>query len=192
MGGMSIGSHRLDFSQALIEARHNGRKLSRDAWYNDGVFVVYQKAYPEGIGINGNTAEATGIPQGTRCAFKPYLMIRMADGSFVPWTASQNDLLALDWFTSDWKANQVAATGEAAAAEDALLPDGVNCITAMYWAARGYEVGRNDWGGMCVYAAVLADGTKTMRAEGGRPWYPTQEDQAATDWYVTIKNEARS
>jgi hypothetical protein len=32
------------------------------------------------------------------CAFRPYLMLKTADDEFVPWVASQSDLLADDWF----------------------------------------------------------------------------------------------
>ena len=63
------------------------------------MYIVLQPGYPDGIGINANTAEATGIPQGTVCVFRPYLMMFTADGEFVPWVASQTDLLASDWET---------------------------------------------------------------------------------------------
>jgi len=53
--------------------------------------------YPDGIAINVNTAEATGIPPGTVCKFRPYIMMWTANGDFVPWLASQSDVLAEDW-----------------------------------------------------------------------------------------------
>ncbi len=49
------------------------------------------------IPINKNTSEATGIPEGTVCVFRPYLMMRTVDGSFVPWVASHTDLIEEDW-----------------------------------------------------------------------------------------------
>jgi hypothetical protein len=61
------------------------------------MWLAYQKAYPDGIPINANTAQATGISEGTVCRFLPYLMMRTADGAFVPWLASQTDVLADDW-----------------------------------------------------------------------------------------------
>lgn len=85
-----------DFSLALIWCRA-GARIYRRGWNGKNMFVVYQAGYPDGIGINANTAEATGIKQGTICRFSPYLMMRTADGSFVPWVASQTDLLADDW-----------------------------------------------------------------------------------------------
>lgn len=74
-----------------------GRRVQRAGWNGKGMFVVYQKGYPNGIPINANTAEATGIPQGTVKCFHPYLMMYTAQGDFVPWVASQTDILAEDW-----------------------------------------------------------------------------------------------
>jgi len=37
------------------------------------------------------------MPEGTVCRFLPYLMMRTAQGDFVPWLASQTDILADDW-----------------------------------------------------------------------------------------------
>ena len=84
------------FEWALAKLRQ-GHKVARSGWNGKGMWIVLQKAYPDGIPINANTAEATGIAQGTVCKFLPYLMMKTADNSFVPWLASQTDLLGLDW-----------------------------------------------------------------------------------------------
>lgn len=84
------------FSWAL-EVLKAGGSVSRQGWNGQRMYVVLQKGYPDGIAINANTAEATGLAEGTVCRFRPYLMMRTADGSFVPWLASQTDLLAEDW-----------------------------------------------------------------------------------------------
>lgn len=86
----------MDFSDALSCCK-DGSKIARDGWNGAGQYVVYQKGYPDGIAINGNTAQATGLPEGTVCKFLPYLMLCNAQGSFVPWFASQGDVLANDW-----------------------------------------------------------------------------------------------
>lgn len=93
----------LDFGKALGFLRQ-GLRLTRYGWraadrgWNSTVpWVVLQKGYPKGIEINKNTSEATGIPVGTVCRFSPYLMMRTANGDFVPWTPSQTDVLADDW-----------------------------------------------------------------------------------------------
>jgi hypothetical protein len=85
-----------DFAEALKRVKE-GKKIARTGWNGKGMFVVYQKGYPTGIPINKNTAEATGIPEGTVCRFSPYLMMKAADDTFVPWLASQTDILADDW-----------------------------------------------------------------------------------------------
>jgi len=84
------------FEYALTQLRL-GKKLQRSGWNGKGMYIVLQKAYPDGIPINKNTAEATGIPEGTVCRFLPYLMMKTADDCFVPWLASQTDILAADW-----------------------------------------------------------------------------------------------
>lgn len=86
------------FEWALQQLRM-GKKVTRRGWNGKGQYVVFQKGYPNGIPINENTADATGMDRGTVCKFLPYLMLKTADESpsFVPWLASQTDLLAFDW-----------------------------------------------------------------------------------------------
>lgn len=86
----------MDFGQAIRSVR-DGSRIARQGWNGKDMFVVFQRGYPEGIPINANTATATGIPEGTICTFRPYLMMRTVDGEFVPWVASQTDILADDW-----------------------------------------------------------------------------------------------
>jgi hypothetical protein len=86
----------MDFGSAL-EALKDGTKMTRLGWNASGQFIVYQPGYPGGIGINSNTAKATGIPEGTVKRFRPYLMLHTAQGDFVPWAPSVSDVLAEDW-----------------------------------------------------------------------------------------------
>lgn len=86
-----------DIGWAVREMRYHGGKVARAGWNGKDMYLVFQRGYPEGIPINANTAQATGIPQGTVCKFLPYIMMRTATGEFVPWLASQTDLLATDW-----------------------------------------------------------------------------------------------
>ncbi|RFB35754.1 DUF2829 domain-containing protein [Brevibacillus sp. VP] len=72
-------------------------RVARKGWNGKDMFLVYQAGYPDGIPINKNTTEATGIQEGTVCKFQPYIMMKTTDGSFVPWGASQTDLLSTDW-----------------------------------------------------------------------------------------------
>jgi hypothetical protein len=93
----SEGNQVMDFGGALAVLKSSGR-VARHGWNGKGMFVAYQPGYPDGIGINANTARSTGIPQGTVLVFRPYLMLKTGDDEFVPWVASQSDLLAGDWF----------------------------------------------------------------------------------------------
>lgn len=88
----------MDFSEALRYVK-DGAKISRQGWNGKGMYVVFQKGYPNGIPVNANTAEATGMVEGTVARFLPYLMMKTAaaDATFVPWLASQTDILADDW-----------------------------------------------------------------------------------------------
>ena len=86
----------MDFSDAL-RLMKSRKKLQRSGWNGKGMYVVYQAGYPEGIPINKNTAEATGEAEGTVMRFLPYLMMKTADGAFVPWLISMTDALATDW-----------------------------------------------------------------------------------------------
>lgn len=84
------------FDQALLHLQQ-GKRVSREGWNGKGMYIVLQKGYPEGIAINKNTAEATGIQEGTVCVFRPYIMMKTVGDEFVPWVASQTDLLVKDW-----------------------------------------------------------------------------------------------
>lgn len=86
----------MEFGQALA-ALKSGDHIYRAGWNAAGQFVVLQAGYPDGIAINANTSRATGIPEGTVRKFRPYLMLRAADGSFVPWAPTVSDVLAEDW-----------------------------------------------------------------------------------------------
>lgn len=88
-----------DFGWAL-RALKVGKKVFRPGWCA-GEFIVLQRGYPEGIAINQNTADATGLPMGTVCIFKPYFMLCMLDKSFVPWVPSVTDCLAEDWLVKE-------------------------------------------------------------------------------------------
>lgn len=90
-------NERMTFQYALTKMRDEKRKLQRKGWNGKNMYVFYQHGYPTGIPINKNTAEAIGEPEGTLRCFAPYLMMKTADDTFVPWTISQTDVLAEDW-----------------------------------------------------------------------------------------------
>ena len=85
-----------NFSKALDYVKQ-GHKIQRFGWNGKGMFVVYQKAYPEGIKCNKNTADAWGLDEGDLFKCEPYLQIKMVNGSHSMWIPSINDILAEDW-----------------------------------------------------------------------------------------------
>lgn len=88
----------MDFSAALTLAKQ-GKHASRTDWPS-GNYLFVQKAYPEGIAINKNTAEATGQAEGTLCRFMPYLQVWDAKTqAFHMYTPSNQDIMSDDWFT---------------------------------------------------------------------------------------------
>lgn len=101
------GMKGLSFAEALMSVQA-GRHVAREGWVI-GSYVTTQHGYPGGIAVNENTAEATGLPEGSTVVFQPYLMMRLPNpvGServtpppaprFVPWTPNQDDLFARDW-----------------------------------------------------------------------------------------------
>lgn len=83
----------MNFSEAL-SAIKNGKKVSRSGWNGKAMFVFL---------VNGskflvNRPPLLGIyPEGTEITYQSHIDMRTADGSIVPWLASQSDLLADDW-----------------------------------------------------------------------------------------------
>ena len=97
----------LDFSEAL-DALKDGYKIARENWNGNGMYVVLQKGYPNGIAADKNTLQALNIPEGTIIGFRPYLMMVCPKGSTnhwktdneldcCPWLPSCTDILAEDW-----------------------------------------------------------------------------------------------
>ena len=68
-----------------IEAMKKGNKVARRGWNGKGMFVVYQKAYPNGIPCNKQTAEAWGLNEGDLFICNPYFQIKNVDGSHSMW-----------------------------------------------------------------------------------------------------------
>ncbi|HKM28317.1 MAG TPA: DUF2829 domain-containing protein [Anaerovoracaceae bacterium] len=86
----------MNFGQAL-ELLKSETPIAREGWNGRGMFVVYQKGYPQGIQSNKQTAEAWGMQEGDLFRCEPYLQIKMVNGSHAMWVPSINDVLAEDW-----------------------------------------------------------------------------------------------
>lgn len=68
----------MNFGEAL-EALRRGRLVSRSNWNGKNQFLALQ------------------VPDERSKMRKPYIYISPVDGEFVPWVASQTDILANDW-----------------------------------------------------------------------------------------------
>lgn len=83
----------MNFSGAL-ECVKRGERVTRDGWNGKGQFIFLVP----GSRFTVNRAPLLGIyPEGTPINYRGHIDIRTADGSIVPWVASQTDLLADDW-----------------------------------------------------------------------------------------------
>lgn len=83
----------MDFSTALVLIKQ-GARLARTGWNGKGMFVFlvpgsqFKVSRPPLLGI---------YPEGTEINYHGHIDMRTADGTIVPWVASQTDLLAKDW-----------------------------------------------------------------------------------------------
>lgn len=85
----------MNFGEALAELK-NGERVTRPGWNGKAMFLYL---------VPGSTFEVNRpplldiYPEGTQIRYCPHIDMRTADGSCVPWLASQTDLLAEDWET---------------------------------------------------------------------------------------------
>lgn len=78
----------VDFSQALIECKA-GKKISRAGWNGKGMWLLLVK--PEQWSTSVGPSNVPGAHR------LPWIGMKTVDGGFVPWLASQTDVLADDW-----------------------------------------------------------------------------------------------
>ena len=81
--------YNLTFGQAL-EALKEGKKVARSGWNGKGMFLLYVPSEKWGI----IDKIGLGIPKGNLLS---WIGMKTADNMFVPWLASQTDMLAEDW-----------------------------------------------------------------------------------------------
>ena len=83
----------MTFSEALERIKY-GERLARTGWNGKGMFVFLVP----GSTFEVNRPPLLGIyPEGTEINYHAHIDMRTADGTVVPWLASQTDLLAEDW-----------------------------------------------------------------------------------------------
>lgn len=82
----------MNFGYALDELKR-GNKLRRQGWNGKDMFVFLVpgsvvQLRPPLLGI---------YPEGTMITYQPHIDMKTAQGTIVPWLASQSDVLAEDW-----------------------------------------------------------------------------------------------
>lgn len=83
----------MDFGQAL-EVLKNNNLVARKGWNGKGMFLYLVPGSTFAV----NREPLLGIyDEGTKVNYRPHIDMKTADGSCVPWVASQTDLLADDW-----------------------------------------------------------------------------------------------
>ncbi len=81
------------FEEAL-DSLKLGHKVCRSGWNGKGMFLFLVP----GSKFKVNRAPLLGIyPEGTEIDYQPHIDMKTADGTIVPWLASQSDILANDW-----------------------------------------------------------------------------------------------
>jgi hypothetical protein len=85
----AIGS----FGCALAEL-DEGKQVARIGWNGKSMFIFKVS----GSVFKVNRAPLLGIyPEGTEITYCSHIDMKTADGSIVPWLASQTDIQATDW-----------------------------------------------------------------------------------------------
>jgi len=78
----------MNFGKAL-EALKDGKKVAREGWNGKGMYLFLSPAvgcqmYKDYTGNDINDLQ-------------PFIVMKTADGTLVPWLASQTDMLSEDW-----------------------------------------------------------------------------------------------
>lgn len=83
----------MNFGDAL-EALKLGGRVARDGWNGKEMFLFLVPGSTFAV----NRAPLLGIyPEGAVINYQSHIDMRTAQGTIVPWLASQTDLLAEDW-----------------------------------------------------------------------------------------------
>ena len=83
----------MNFSDALNVLKH-GERVYRRGWNGKNMFIFLVP----GSTFTVNRPPLLGIyKEGTEINYHAHIDMRTADGTIVPWLASQTDILAEDW-----------------------------------------------------------------------------------------------
>lgn len=80
-----------------VHALKAGKRVCRAGWNGKGMFLILVPGSPELVVEEGRPFAKAGVPVGTKFSYLPHIDMYTAQGNFVPWLASQTDVLADDW-----------------------------------------------------------------------------------------------
>ena len=97
----------MNFSQAL-DSLKLGSKIQREGWNGKGMYLTLVQGYPVNGHLNADSvdSEVEGETQGKAGQMLSHIVMKTAGDSqfwgagysdYVPWLASQTDILAEDW-----------------------------------------------------------------------------------------------
>lgn len=87
----------MDFGIA-VQGLKDGKRVLRKGWNGKDMFLFLVP----GSRFEVNRPPLLGIyPEGTVINYQPHIDMKTAQGTVVPWLASQSDVLATDWEFAD-------------------------------------------------------------------------------------------
>lgn len=86
----------MDFGTAL-DALRSGQRVARAGWNGKGMWLVLVAGSTFRVQADRTLGQACPDMVGETVDYQPHIDMRTAQGSIVPWLASQTDVLATDW-----------------------------------------------------------------------------------------------
>lgn len=86
----------MDFGAALGLLK-NGARVTRPGWNGRGMWLVLVPASDIIVSAGRPLGDAAPELIGNKVRYQAHIDMRTAQGTIVPWLASQSDLLADDW-----------------------------------------------------------------------------------------------
>ena len=80
-----------------IEALKAGKRVARAGWNGKGMWLAYVSEVGYGVGLKVIAPCGSGNSSVVVPDLLPWIGMKTADNGFVPWLASQTDMLAEDW-----------------------------------------------------------------------------------------------
>lgn len=86
----------MDFSSAL-HAVKSGKRVGRAGWNGKGMWLLLIPGSRFRVEAERPMGQAAPEMVGALVDYRPHIDLYTADAQFVPWCATQSDLLAEDW-----------------------------------------------------------------------------------------------